>query len=263
MRVQALKSPVVHFGDKLEEVLTAILPKKMAEKSVVVVTSKVVSLCERRAVKIPEDERAAKALEEKLVRQESERYCLGSQRYDVLLGVRDGLMAARAGIDRLNTDGYFVLWPDDLQASANRIWNFLREFYRLEEVGVIISDSHVQMGRWGVFGMALAHCGFVALETKVGEKDLFDQKFAMTHIAVSEALAVAAVYEMGETNEQTPVAIIEDLPKVQFQKRPPTDVELREMLIEPEADLFADFLSGPEWKKGDRKHKFVGQISEI
>ncbi len=253
MKVTAYQTKIVNYGDNLEEVLFAGLPQKLPERSIIAVTSKIVSLCEKNAVKIPTDEVEAKKLEIALIEQESEKYCRGSQRYEILLGWRDGKISARAGIDKLNTGGYFVLWPDDLQASARRIWQWLRKTYQLEEVGVIITDSHVQMGRWGVIGTALAHCGFVALKNSVGERDLFGESFAMTHVAVSEALAVAAVFEMGETNEAKPLAVISDLKEVEFQEVEPSREELQAALIAPEDDLFADFLQGPDWHQGKRK----------
>ena len=48
----------------------------------------------------------------------------------------------------------------------------------------------------------------------------------MTKSNVVDALAESAVAVMGEGSEQTPLAIIRDVPFVQFQDRNPTNKEL-------------------------------------
>ena len=253
MQVVALKSPIVSVGDDLWQILRQTLPEKIPEQSVVAVTSKIISLSQKRVVAIPKDEEKAKLLEQKLVEQESDFYCRGSQKYHSLIGWRDGHYAGRAGIDRSNTGGYFVLWPKDLQACVNQIWRWLRQEYQVKQVGVMMTDSHVNLGERGVIGTVLAHCGFAALNDKIGQTDLFGQPFTMTKVAVSQALAVAAVYQMGETSERTPVALLTQLRDLAWQDRIPTPAELRELKVSPEEDLFADFFRGPEWHQG--KHQ--------
>ncbi len=41
-------------------------------------------------------------------------------------------------------------------------------------------------------------------------------------VNILDALAVPAVFCMGEGNEQTPFSIISDEPKIEFQEDPPT-----------------------------------------
>ena len=72
----------------------------------------------------------------------------------------------------------------------------------------------------------------------------------MTKSAVADALATAAVLAMGEGNEQTPLAVIEDVPFVQFQQRNPNKKELTELTIDPKDDLYAPLLKGVKWRKG-------------
>ena len=55
---------------------------------------------------------------------------------------------------------------------------------------------------------------------------------------------------MGEGNEQTPLATIEDVPFVKFQSRNPTKNELNELNILFEDDLYAPLLKSINWKKG-------------
>jgi F420-0:gamma-glutamyl ligase len=64
-----------------------------------------------------------------------------------------------------------------------------------------------------------------------------------------DALAAASVFEMGEGAEQTPLAVITDLNKVEFQDRNPTQEELDFLKIDIEDDLYAPLLKSVEWKK--------------
>jgi len=58
---------------------------------------------------------------------------------------------------------------------------------------------------------------------------------------------------MGEGSERTPLALISDLPFVQFQKRNPTPAELRGLKISMKKDLYAPLLKSAPWKKGKNK----------
>jgi dihydrofolate synthase / folylpolyglutamate synthase len=248
MIVTPIKTPIVHIGDDLFEILKKNLPK-IQENDVVVVTSKIVALCERAV--IPISEGAPIDEKYKLVAQEAEYYTdPQSSKYNLMLTIKNQVLAVNAGIDESNVEGHYVLWPKDLQASANQIWNWLRKTYQLKHVGVIISDSKTIPLKWGVVGVALSHCGFVALNNLIGTPDLFGRPMKMTQVNVSEALAVAAVYEMGESNNSTPLGIISDALNVRFQDHEPTQEELNALKIELEDDAFAPILQKVDWRKG-------------
>jgi F420-0:gamma-glutamyl ligase len=74
----------------------------------------------------------------------------------------------------------------------------------------------------------------------------------MTKVNVADALAGAAVLVMGESNEQTPLAVITDIPFVQFQSRNPTNIELNSLHIAIEDDVYAPLLTSVHWKKNAR-----------
>jgi len=120
----------------------------------------------------------------------------------------------------------------------------------LSEVGVIISDSTSRPLRRGITGIVLAHSGFLALKNYVGKPDLFDRPFNLSQADIAGGLAASAVLQMGEGNEQTPIAILSDLPFVQFQDRNPNNDELNEINLTLEDDLFAPFLTVVKWEKG-------------
>ena len=251
MNVSAYRSSVVQVNDDLFVVLKETLPKSIPENSVVAITSKIVALAEGRVEPVREDDKHHK---HELVRQESEFYTEPtSSQYGVMLTVKNGILAVSAGIDESNTGGYYVLWPDDSQVSANKIWRWLREEYSVQNVGVIITDSKTSPLHWGVTGASVAHSGFLALNDKRHTPDIFGRDLQMTQVNVAQGLAAAAVLEMGETNEQTPVAIVSDIREITFQDRVPSESELSDLKIALEDDVYAPVLMSAPWQRGGQK----------
>lgn len=249
MIVTPYKTPIVHVGDDIFEILKENLPS-IQEKDVVLVTSLIVGLCEKAVVKILPN--ATKEDKYKIVRQEAEYYLdPTTSQYNLMLTVKRQVLAVNAGIDESNAEGYYVLWPKDPQKTVNDIWEWLRKTYGVKEVGVIMTDSRTFPLKWGVIGTVIAHSGFKAINDMRGKPDLFGRPMVMTQINVAEALAVAGVLEMGETNEQTPLAIVKDAKMVQFQDRVPTQEELSDLGINIQDDAFAPILQTADWKKGE------------
>jgi putative folate metabolism gamma-glutamate ligase len=246
MQVTAYPSPLVRAGDNLYDVLSQTLVQ-IPEGSVVAITSKIIALSENRVV---DKDSISK---HDLVRQEADQYTEPhSSKYDMMLAVKNHQLFVNAGIDESNADGKYVLWPSDPQRSANRIWEWLRLNFGVQRVGVIITDSKTAPLHWGVTGASIAHCGFRELNSKIGEKDLFGRELHMTQVNVSQALAAAAVFEMGEASEGTPVALIENIRDIEFQDRPPTAEELDSLKIELEDDVYAPILTQADWQSGRR-----------
>ena len=98
--------------------------------------------------------------------------------------------------------------------------------------------------------MAIAHSGFNPLKDYVGQKDIFGRELQFQKSNIANGLAAAAVTLMGEGNEQTPLALLEDISFVEFQKRNPTEQELADLLIEREDDIYFPFLKPAPWQKG-------------
>jgi len=236
--------PVTSQDRDLLAVLDHILPV-LRERSIVAVTSKIVAICEGRVVRIGDTVKAA------LVEEESEYFLPPSEsQYGITLTIRHNLLVPTAGIDESNGDGHYVLWPHDPQRSANQIRQHLAEHFSLREVGVLLTDSTSRPLRLGVTGVALAHSGFAALHDYVGHSDIFGHHLARTKANIKDGLAAAAVLVMGEADEQTPLAIIEDLPFVTFQDRDPKEDELAALRISLENDLYAPLLTRAPWQAG-------------
>jgi len=219
----------------------------LEEKSVLVVTSKVVSICEGQIVKI------GSVNKDTLIENEAEYYLPHTKsKYDVTLTINHNLLVPTAGIDESNGNGYYILWPKDPQESANRIREYLVKRFSLKHAGVIITDSRSSPLRWGTTGVAISHSGFLALNNYIGKPDIFGRKLTMTKANIADGLAMGAVTVMGEGREQTPLAMITDVPFVQFQKRNPTSEEITSLRIDIADDVYAPLLSMADWKKGGK-----------
>lgn len=206
-----------------------------------------------KVVKVGEVEKVVKVEKDELVEQEAELYLPSSEnQYGFSIAVKGNMFVASAGVDESNGNGYFVLWPEDPQASANAIREYLVQKFKIKNVGVILTDSKTTPLRWGVTGIAVAHSGFAALEDYIGIPDVFGRPMHVTKTNVMDALAASAVFVMGEGSEQTPLAVISDVPSVKFQERNPTQAELDKLHITINEDLYAPILKKVEWRKGKK-----------
>lgn len=252
MIVTALKTDTITAGSiDLLSLLDTCVPE-LSEGSVVAITSKIVSLCENNVVPIGSVDK------DELIARESDLYLPASlSKYGHRFTITNNTLIAVAGIDESNGNGVYILWPNDAQATANRVRAYLRQRFGLERVGVIITDSTSHPLRRGAAGIALAYSGFAALHDYVGQPDLFGKPFEVSQADIAGGLAAAAVVQMGEGSEQTPIAVLSDLAFVSFHDRDPTNEELADTNISLADDLFAPFIAGVDWQKGGRTQKDV------
>jgi F420-0:gamma-glutamyl ligase len=104
--------------------------------------------------------------------------------------------------------------------------------------------------RRGTVGVMIGYSGFCATNSLIGKSDLFGRDFQVSRQSVSGGLVAAANLVMGEGTEQTPIAIVYDVPFVKFQDRDPTPDEIAENFIPLEEDLYGPFLKLVPWQKG-------------
>src|SRR3989344_4020616 len=245
MKVKAVKTHKIKPGEDqdLYKVLDRYLPK-LQEGSVVAITSKIVAICEGRFAKVGSIDKG------KLIEQEAE-YFLPPGENGFYLTVKYNLIIPSSGIDESNGNGYYILWPKDPQKTANEVRNYLAKKFGLAKVGVVITDSKTNPLRWGVTGVSIPHSGFAPMNDYIGDKDIFGRELHYTKTNIMDALSTAAVLAMGEGKEQTPLAVISELPFVNFQQRNPTQKEMREVHITMmEDDLYRAILTGVKWRKG-------------
>lgn len=242
MKVSAVRTHPIMVGESLSVILDQYLTS-LAEGTIVAMTSKIISLCQGRVV--PKN-----AINNKfeLVKKEADAHLKEQENlYGAYLTIKHNALIPSAGIDESNGGGMYILYPHNSQQVAAEAWQYLRRKHHLNHLGVIITDSHTMPLRKGVTGIALGWCGFEPLYSYVGKPDLFDHPLRVTHINIIDALATSAVFVMGEGDEQTPMALIENAPKVQFLPRPPTPEEERMVRIPLEEDIYAPLLRSVDW----------------
>ncbi|KND51350.1 MAG: coenzyme F420-0:L-glutamate ligase / coenzyme F420-1:gamma-L-glutamate ligase [Parcubacteria bacterium C7867-001] len=228
MQVLPVQTHLYKEGENLETFIAEHIPR-VKNGSIVVVTSKIAALAERRTLPLPSEREEAA-----LMRRESS---FAIKTKWVWLTLKDGMIMANAGADKSNAAGKMILLPKDSFASAARLRRALMKHYRISKLGVLITDSRVAPLRAGVIGVALGYAGFKGVKDYRGKKDLFGRPFVFEQTNVADNLASAAILVMGEGAERIPLALIENAP-VEWTER----VKKDEGRIPPEDDLYLPFL---------------------
>lgn len=203
MIISPLKTRVFKEGEDLFTFVSQYC-HTLPERSVLVITSKIVALAERRTAVL-----TSEAAKEKLVKMESQ-FALPTKH--VWLTIKDGMLMANAGIDESNANGKLVLLPRNSFKTARLLRKKLQRTYKVKKLGVLITDSRTIPLRAGVTGVALGYAGFRGVRDYRGKQDIFGRvaKYSRTNIA--DSLATAAVLVMGEGNEQQPLAVVKKAP---------------------------------------------------
>src|SRR3989338_5033846 len=117
MEVKPLKTKLFREGDEIVPFVLKHVPR-IKNGSVLVISSKIVSLSEGRTAPLKDRER--------LIKKESER---ARKTKMVWLTIKDGIVMANAGIDESNGNGKLILLPKDSYKSAARVRNDLKKKY--------------------------------------------------------------------------------------------------------------------------------------
>ncbi len=234
MNIKPITTKVFAENEDLFAFVTRFI-KRAPERSVIVITSKIVALSEGRTAKLGTEKE-----KEALIRSESE-FALETEY--VWLTIKDGMLVANAGVDESNADGKIVLLPKDSYKAASEMRKKLMKHYGVKELGVLITDSRLLPLRAGVVGVALGYAGFKGIRDYRGTPDIFGRKLTMTRTDVADALATTAVLPMGEGKECRPLAIITGA-EIEFTDR----VNKKELLIPIEEDVY-----GPMFRKIGKK----------
>lgn len=209
MITRPIRTRLFKEGEDLPAFIIEQLPR-LKERSILVVTSKIVALAECRTA-TASDIRT----KDKLIKQESD-WAIPTKY--VWLTIKDGMVMPSAGIDESNADGKLILLPKNSYRAAQRLRTRLKRHYRLKHLGILITDSRTMPLRAGVTGVSLGYAGFKGIKDYVGKKDLFNRPFKFSRVDIPDSLAAAAVLTMGEGAERCPLAIIEQA-HVEFCER--------------------------------------------
>jgi len=229
MIIQPIKTSIFKEGDNLFTFIGRYF-RRVPERSIIVVTSKIVALAEKRTVVAKNDK-----TKERLIRAESE-FALPTKY--AWLTVKDGMVMASAGIDESNANGKLILLPKDSFKAAGFLRKKLRQKYGVKHLGVLITDSRTIPLRAGITGVALGYAGFRGLKDYCGRPDIFGRKFKFSRVNVADSLATAAVFVMGEGREQQPLAIIKKAP-VEFCHK----IHGQELRIDIQDDMYRPLFS--------------------
>ncbi|OGY58507.1 MAG: hypothetical protein A3C03_00135 [Candidatus Colwellbacteria bacterium RIFCSPHIGHO2_02_FULL_45_17] len=225
MVVRAVKTRVFRENEDLFAFITKHV-RRLPEKSVLVITSKIVALSEGRT----HNDSSTKA-KERLIKSESEWAMKTKYTW---ITIKDGTVMASAGIDASNAKGKLILLPKDSYKSARDIRKRLQAHYRVKKFGVLITDSRLFPLRAGIVGVALGYAGFKGIRDYRGTKDIFGRTLTISRTDVADSLATAAILEMGEGKEQQPLAVITDA-SIEFTDRSPSR---RELVMDPSEDIY-------------------------
>ena len=228
MKVRAIKTRIFKEGENLDIFISKYIPH-LKEGSILVVTSKIVALSEKRTAIV----KNAKE-KERLIRSESD---FAMRTKYVWLSIKEGMVMANAGIDESNADGKLILFPRDSFKTAQDIRKKIQKRHRMKKLGVLITDSRAFPLRAGVVGVATGYAGFRGIKDYRGTPDIFGKRFQFSRVGIADGLATAAVLEMGEGKEQRPLAVIEDAP-VEFREK----ISREELRIPLKDDLYLPLL---------------------
>ncbi|HZJ41129.1 MAG TPA: coenzyme F420-0:L-glutamate ligase [Candidatus Saccharimonadales bacterium] len=224
MKIKAVRTTIFKPNENLISFIEKYFPI-FTEKSILVVTSKIIALAEGRLVKYIDEKNKVK-----IIKGESD---LVIKTKYVYLTIKDGTVMANAGVDESNADGHLILLPEDSFKSAFKIRKYFCDKHRLKNFGVIITDSRCLLLRAGVVGIATGYAGFKGLKEYQGKLDIFKRPFVYERVDVVDSLATAAVLCMGEGDEKKPLALINEAP-VEYSER----VNKNELKIDIKEDMY-------------------------
>lgn len=214
-----------------DEIFDIIDGLEVKEGDIIFITSKILGLHEGRTRKIGEIEK------EELIKEEAERvlpYENQTGEFRVNLTVNQNVLIPAAGIDESNADGYYIMWPKDMDKLCREIRERIRERTGVKKLGVVATDSHTTPLRWGVTGITVGLAGIEPLKDIRGDEDIFGRKMKLTKVNLVDPLTGIAVLLMGEADERVPIVILRGYKGLPFSERG----EMGDFKIEPEEDLY-------------------------
>lgn len=244
--------PMIQPGDDLGEIIYQSLVGmsiKVEAGDIFVVAQKIVSKSEGRLVNLNQVEPSGRAHELARITQKDPRFIelvlresnsvLRTRPGTIIVEHKQGFICANAGIDHSNVAGpwgnpedWFLLLPENADASARRIRDRVAQLSGINELGVLVIDSHGRAWRNGTVGVAIGVAGVPALVDMRGQPDLNGYKLRVTFVAAADELAAGASLVMGQAAESQPVVLARGFPY------PLRESGLQELIRSKEMDLF-------------------------
>jgi coenzyme F420-0:L-glutamate ligase/coenzyme F420-1:gamma-L-glutamate ligase len=215
---------------------------ELTDGDIVVVTSKIVSKAEGRAVDLADVSASPFAIDwgtrwdkdprvVEVVLREAVR--IVRQVGPVLITeTRHGFVCANSGVDQSSSGatGRVLTLPVDPDASARAIRGGLRR--EGLEVAVVITDTFGRPWREGQTDVAIGVAGIAPLHSYIGQRDPHGHEFRVQEICVADELAGAAELVKGNTS-RVPVAIVSG-----YEWRPDDSATMAPVIRDASRDLF-------------------------
>jgi len=217
-----------------DEIWDIIDGLQVKDGDIVFITSKILGIHQGRCVKVDS------VSKEELIKQEATAWLPYTNKdgYHCNLTIMSNTLVSSAGIDESNANGYYVMWPKNIDALCREIRKHLMKRHGLKRLGVVSTDSCSTPLRLGASGVAIGLAGLKPLRDMRGKPDLFGRELKVTRVNLLEPLAAMAVLVMGECAEQTPILIIRGWNDIEFCDNGSMD----DIKIPPEHDLFQPLL---------------------
>ncbi len=232
--------PEIGTGDDLGALIAGVV--ELADRDVVVVTSKVVSKAEGAVVELDTVEPSAFAAEfgrrwekdprvvEVVLRQASRIVRMAGP--VLITETHHGFVCANSGVDQSSSGaaGRVVVLPADPDASARAL---RRRFGELGvDVAVVVSDTFGRPWREGQTDVAVGIAGIAPMASYIGQLDPHGHEFRVQELCVVDELAAAAELVKGNTS-RIPAAVVRGYPW-----EPDEQASMAAVIRDPAKDLF-------------------------
>lgn len=210
--------PTIHEGDALPEVITTVLgeqDQRLLDGDIIVVTSKVVSITEKRYVDLATVTPSPQAQEiseqtgkpaaiVQLILDESTEHFLATPTGPIIARHTLGYQLTSAGVDRAGATGAWLL-PVNPDASARRLRDALTAATGAD-LAVVIADSDGRADRLGATVISIGAAGIAPL--RVTEHTEPNGTIKRQEETLTDLIAAAAGIVLGQRGRGAPVAII-------------------------------------------------------
>ncbi len=195
----------IRSGDDVAAVVAEAISGDVVDGDIVVLTSKVVSKAEGRALPAADREQA---ITDQTVRLVATRALPDSTLR--IVENPQGLVMAAAGVDASNTpEGTVLLLPVDPDASARRLRAELSRRLNVR-LAVLVTDTAGRAWRDGVVDIAIGAAGLVVRDDLRGSVDAQGHVLTSTVVAVADEVAAASELVRGKSAGR-PVAVVRGL----------------------------------------------------
>lgn len=226
--------PIIPPKDDIYPILDKLLPQ-FQEGDTLFITSKILAIHQGRCVKID-----SKIKKDNLIYREADKFIPRRLLLwkDFPLTIKEHTLIPSAGIDESNGNGYYILWPKNINALLKQIYNYLRKKMKIKKFAVVAVDSHTIPLRYGVLGISIGFYGLEPLYDYRGKPDIFGKKLKYTTTNIVDALSATAVLLMGEGNERTPMVLLRGAEFIKFTNKP----TFKKLAIPMNKDIYTPLL---------------------